>query len=79
MRQHFAAPGPSGTLEIRATDLKGLRVHINDLYDLNFDAAALTEDVVRVDISPYLVAGLNVIQYNPVGRSGSATVSVVVR
>jgi hypothetical protein len=45
---------------------------------LSFDAAALTADVVRVDISPYLVAGVNVIQYNPVGRSGSATVSVVV-
>ncbi len=79
LRQQFAAPGPSGTLEIRATDLKGLRVHINELYDLSFDAAALTADVVRVDISPYLVAGLNVIQYNPVGRSGSATVNVVVR
>jgi hypothetical protein len=79
LRQHFVAPGPSGTLEIRPTDLKGLRVHLNELYDLNLDAAELTADVVRVDISPYLVAGLNVIQYNPVGRVGSATVNVVVR
>jgi peptidoglycan hydrolase-like amidase len=79
LRQHFVAPGPSGTLEIRATDLESLRVHINELYDLNFDAAELTADVVRVDISQYLVAGLNVIQYNPIGRFGSATVNVVVR
>jgi SpoIID/LytB domain protein len=79
LRQQFVAPGPAGTLEIRATDLNGLRVHINGTYDLSFDAAALAADVVRVDISQYLVAGLNVIQYNPVGRSGSATVNVVVR
>jgi stage II sporulation protein D len=79
LRQHFAAPGPSGTLEIRAKDLKGLRVHINESYELSFDAAALAAEVLRVDISAYLSAGLNVIQYNPVGRSGSATVNVVVR
>lgn len=79
LRQEFVAPNGLGTLEIRATDLKGLRVHINELYDLSFDAAALAADVVRVDISPYLMAGVNVIQYNPVGLGGSATVDVVVR
>lgn len=53
-------------------------MHINELHDLSFDAAELAADVVSVDVSPYLVPGLNVIQYNPVGGSGSATVNVVV-
>jgi hypothetical protein len=44
----------------------------------NFDEAALAADVVRVDVSQYLVAGLNEIQYNVVGRSGTATVTVMV-
>jgi SpoIID/LytB domain protein len=78
LRQEFFAPNARGTLEIRATGMAGLRVHINELYDLSFDEAALAADVVRVDISQYLVAGVNRIQYNPVGRSGTATVAVIV-
>jgi peptidoglycan hydrolase-like amidase len=78
MRQQFVVPNGRGTLEIRATDLKGLRVHINELYDLSFDEAALAAGVVRVDISDYLVAGVNVVHYNVVGRSGTATVTVIV-
>jgi peptidoglycan hydrolase-like amidase len=79
LRQTFVAPNARGILEIRATDLKGLRVHLNDLYDLSFDEATLAAPVVRVDVSEFLVAGPNVIQYNPVGRNGSATVSVIVQ
>ena len=78
LRQEFVAPNALGTLEIRSEDLQGLRVHINELHDLSFDAATLAAGVVSVDISEYLVAGKNVIQYNPVGRDGSATVNVVV-
>ena len=80
LRQEFVAPTAQGSLQIRATDdLAGLRVHLNGLYDLSFDAAALGSGLVEVDLSPYLVSGMNVIQYNPVGRFGSATVNVVVR
>ena len=79
LRQTFVAPSAAGTLQIRAVDLQGLRVHINELYDLSFDEAQLASPVVSVDLSAYLVPGLNVIQYNPVGRSGSATVNVVVQ
>ena len=80
LRQEFVAPTAQGTLQIRATgDLQGLRVHLNGLHDLSFDAATLAAGVVEVDVSPYLVSGLNVIQYNPLGRFGSATVNVVVR
>jgi stage II sporulation protein D len=79
LRQVFVAPNGLGVLEIRATDLRGLRVHLNELYDLSFDEATLAAGVVRVDISDYLIAGSNVIQYNPVGRQGEATVNVVVQ
>jgi stage II sporulation protein D len=78
LRQQFAAPSAAGVLQIRPVDLQGLRVHINELYDLSFDEAQLASGLVSVDVSPYLVPGLNVIQYNLVGRSGSATVNVVV-
>ncbi len=79
LRQVFVAPNGQGVLEIRATDLNGLRVHVNELYDLSFDEETLAGGVVRVDLSGYLVAGSNVIQYSPVGRTGQATVSVVVQ
>jgi stage II sporulation protein D len=79
LRQEFVAPSSAGVLQIRAVDLQGLRVHINELYDLSFDEAQLANGPVGVDVSPYLVPGLNVIQYNPVGRFGSATVNVVVQ
>jgi peptidoglycan hydrolase-like amidase len=80
LRQEFVAPTAQGTLQIRATeDLQALRVHLNGLADLSVDAAALASGLVELDISPYLVSGLNVIHYSPVGRTGSATVNVVVR
>jgi peptidoglycan hydrolase-like amidase len=79
LRQEFYAPTAQGTLEIRSTDLKGLRVHINELYDLSFDEATLAAGTVSVDLSAYLVQGLNVVQYNTVGRNGTATVAVIVR
>jgi peptidoglycan hydrolase-like amidase len=79
LRQHFVAPSSAGILQIRAVDLAGLRVHINEVHDLSFDEAELASGLLSVDVSPYLVPGLNVIQYNPVGRFGSATVNVVVQ
>jgi hypothetical protein len=59
--------------------LKGLRVHINETYDLSFDENALAAGTTTADVSPYLVPGVNTIQYNPVGRDGHATVTVVVQ
>jgi hypothetical protein len=78
LRQQFVAPSSAGVLYIRPVDLEGLRVHVNELHDLSFDEAQLASGLVSVDLSPYLVPGVNVIQYNPVGRSGRATVNVVV-
>jgi SpoIID/LytB domain protein len=78
LRQWFQAPTGQGTLEIRAQDLKGLVVHVNEQFDIVLREDDLAAEVVRVDLASYLVAGLNVVQYNPVGRRGSATVSVVV-
>jgi len=79
LRQQFSAPNAQGTLVVRPTDLKGLRVHINGTYDLSFDEADLAVGTVSVDVSPYLLPGINTIQYNPVGRDGGATVTVVIR
>ena len=78
LRQQFVAPNARGVLEIRASDLEGLIVHLNVLHDLRFDQATLASGLVQIDVSPYLVPGVNVIQFNPVGRNGAATVSVVV-
>ena len=78
LRQQFVAPNGRGTLVVRSTDLRGLRVHINETWDISLDEAALSAGTVSVDLSPYLVAGVNTIQYNPVGRNGQATVTVVI-
>ena len=77
-RQEFVSPSGEGTLEIRPRGLKGLRVHINETYDLVLDADDLTQEVVRIDIGEHLQPGANTIQYNPVGKDGSATVLVIV-
>lgn len=78
LRQQFMAPSARGTLVVRSTDLKGLRVHVNEAWDISLDEAALGSGTVSVDLSPYLVAGINSVQYNPVGRDGRATVTVAI-
>lgn len=76
LRQEFAAPNALGTLEIRNATFKGLAIHINGTYDIILRQAELADGAESVDLSPYLVPGVNTIQYNPVGRTGSATVNV---
>ena len=74
--QTFYAPNAQGELVVRATpDLKKLVVHVND-YDFMITGDQLAGGVFRMDISPYLVQGVNTIKYNPVGRYGGATVNV---
>lgn len=77
-RQEFVSPSGEGTLEIRPRGLKGLRVHINETHDLVLGSDDLAAEVVRIDIGEYLQPGANTIQYNPVGKDGSATVLVIV-
>jgi SpoIID/LytB domain protein len=76
LRQTFYAPNAAGTLAVRADGLKKLVVHVNDVYDIVLTEEQLSQPLVTVDISQYLVAGVNTIQYNPVGRNGGATVNV---
>jgi peptidoglycan hydrolase-like amidase len=78
LRQQFVAPNGLGILEVRSSDLKGLRVHVNEQYDLSFDEATLAAGTLRVDVSEYLVPGVNLVQYNVVGKGGTATVTVIV-
>jgi len=56
--------------------LKALNVTINGTDGFHLTAEQLAQPVVSIDISPYLVAGVNTVQYNPVGRNGGATVNV---
>jgi SpoIID/LytB domain protein len=78
LRQQFNAPNARGMLVVRATDMKKLVVHINEAYDLTFDEETLAAGTASLDVSQYLMQGLNTIQYNPVGRDGKATVTVTV-
>ena len=79
LRQEFLSPDGSGTLEVRPRDgLKKLVVHVNEVADIMLDEEELSAEVVRVDLTPYLEPGLNVVQYNPVGNHGEATVNVIV-
>jgi hypothetical protein len=74
--QTFYAPNAQGELVVRATsELKKLVVHVND-YDFVITGDQLESGLFTLDISPYLVQGVNTIQYNPVGRYGEATVNV---
>ncbi|HEX6086041.1 MAG TPA: SpoIID/LytB domain-containing protein [Thermoanaerobaculia bacterium] len=74
LRQQFYAPSARGTLYVRDASMRKLNVHVNGTYDLSLDTSG---GEAVVDLSAYLVPGLNVIQYNPAGH-GTATVTVAV-
>jgi hypothetical protein len=79
LRQSFVSPLGRGTLEVRnARLLRGLVVAVNGTAQVRLGGDQLSAPLVRVDLTPHLVAGLNVVQYTPLGRVGSATVTVVV-
>ncbi len=77
LRQSFYAPNATGTLYVRRADMRKLRVHVNETYDIALDEEDLADGEAVVDLSPYLVTGVNTVQYNTVGH-GSATVTVAV-
>jgi peptidoglycan hydrolase-like amidase len=77
LRQSFFAPAARGTLFVRRADMRKLRIHVNGTYDIALNENELRDGEEAVDLSPYLVPGVNTIQYNPVGH-GKATVTVVV-
>lgn len=77
LRQEFYAPGTGGTLYVRRATMRKLRVHVNGTYDIALNEGELADGEETVDLRSYLVPGLNVIQFNPVGH-GSATVTVAV-
>lgn len=77
LRQQFYSPGATGTLHVRNADMRKLRVHVNETYDIALNEDDLADGEATVDLSGYLVPGINTIQYNPVGH-GTATVTVAV-
>lgn len=76
LRHSFHVANPSGRLIIRSSGLRKLMVHINETTDLSIDEAELATSPLSIDVSAYLVPGMNTLQYNPVGRDGTATVIV---
>ena len=76
LRHTFYTATPSAKLVVRATGMKKLMVHINETTDIALDEETLAAGTVTIDVSPYLVAGFNTLQYNPAGRDGQATVIV---
>lgn len=71
-RQQFIVPNATATLVVRSARPQKLYVQINDTHDISVVANGVT----TVDLSPYVVPGLNTIQYNPHARSGNMTVNV---
>ena len=79
LRQSFVSPQGRGVLEVRnAHGLRRLVVTVNDTAVIRLSGDELDAPVVRVELTAHLVAGVNVVQYNPVGQMGTATVTVVV-
>jgi peptidoglycan hydrolase-like amidase len=77
LRQEFYAPNAIGTLYVREAAVRKLRIQVNETYEIALDEAELADGEAVVDLSGYLVPGVNVVQYNPVGQ-GTATVTVAV-
>ena len=77
LRQSFQAPNARGTLFVRHAEMRKLVVHVNETHDIVLDGAELADGAAIVDLSPYLIAGVNTVQYNPAGH-GTATVTVTV-
>lgn len=76
--QSFASPTGQGVLEIRPQDMRGLVVIFNDESVLRLDEDDLSAPVVRIDVTQYLVAGINQVRYVPLDRNAVATVVVIV-
>lgn len=75
--QMFFVQGGKATLVVRPTPgLKSLSVLINDTYEIVLDNVVLSEPIVSIDISQYLVPGLNTVRFDVASDSGSATVNV---
>jgi len=79
LKQSFANITNTAVLRIRPSGgMQGLTVHVNDACDLRYTAADLAAPLIEADVSACLVPGRNVIQYNPAGTRGGASVLVAV-
>jgi len=79
VRQMFMSPDARGILEIRPSGgLQGMRIHVNKTTDLTFSASQLANSLLRVDLTPYLSPGPNIVTYTLQGRTGTARVVVLV-
>ncbi len=74
--QNFRVPNGQASLVVRpTTDMKRFRVTINGA-SLVFGPNSWSNGTFTLDISSYLVAGVNTIEYLGISRNGGATVNV---
>lgn len=75
-QQTFYAGNGQATLVIRARpDLKRLTVRVNQ-YTFAIRGSQLLSGRFTIDLAPYLVPGVNTVEYSPVGRHNGATFNV---
>lgn len=79
-RQRVGAPGGRGVLHIQTREgrLEGLHISVNGQEKIHLQKDDLAADLVTVDISQYLIQGINVIDYKILGSDGAATIMLVV-
>jgi len=76
LRQEFFAPNALGRLEIRNATLTSLAVQINGTHNIILGTGELGDGAESVDLAPYLVPGVNMIRYDPLGSLGRAVMNV---
>lgn len=77
LSQVFYSPNATGRVVIRSSRLKSLAFRINDTW-LHTWLSGLDGSVTTVDLSPYLVEGLNTVEFEGLGTRGTASIQVIV-
>ncbi|MBX3288826.1 MAG: SpoIID/LytB domain-containing protein [Acidobacteria bacterium] len=77
LSQVFYSPNATGRVVIRSSRLKSLAFRVNDTW-LHTWLTGLDGSVRNVDISPYLVEGLNTVEFEGLGTRGTASIQVIV-
>ena len=77
LSQVFYSPNATGRVVIRSSRLKSLAFRVNDAW-LHTWLSGLDGSVTTVDLSPYLVEGLNTVEFEGLGTRGTASIQVIV-
>ncbi|MBX7062052.1 MAG: SpoIID/LytB domain-containing protein [Pyrinomonadaceae bacterium] len=75
--QSIYVPGNVAYLIVKPYRMKRLDLQINGTY-VSYWFSGLPGSTITLDISQYVVQGLNTIEYDPIGAQGQASVQIVV-